>query len=397
MEHIVFAHARMGSIQAVRECLEHDPSLLNTVSTITSRSLLHLAIENGHYSLTETLLRDFQAQLDNQCLYLAVHDAKDLFGYSIFKRFGRTARYEMVKLLLCYDSQLLYCDTSDALLCAVEQNYIRITKLLLEKGKADPVKLDDNGRGPLHVIFDDDDPRDVEDAIKMTKILCKYGAMLNMQQPSLVLHQAILVKGYEQLVFYMINKGADIYKVDETNGSKNAIDIALESRLDDPDLPCQLEKAWLNRSNNNIKDDSDNDEEDDVNDEDIEDRGVFDDHEYGKYHDVDATTAVFGAMDESQIENSLQNLPDTVKSTYNFLNRDLKKMSYLNKLRLYQLIMCGGQGSSFYDEDYDQDESVQNMQGNLNDMEDEEDEEETQRALEARLAWLKKMEQTENS
>lgn len=382
-EHIIFTHARMGNIQGVRECIEQEPSLPKTVSSISSKSLLHIAIENGHYSLTESLLKDIQLQLDEQCLYLAIHDTKDLFGYSIFKQFTRAARYEMVQLILRYDPLLLYCDPNKALVCAVEQNFTRIAKLLLEQGKADPAKLDDDGRSPLYILFEDEDPREVEDAIKITKILCKHGAMLNMQQPSLVLHQAILVKGYEQLVFYMIHKGADIYQIDEKNNGKNAVDIAVECRLDSPDLPYQLEKLWLNR-NDTTDSACDNDDDDDD-----------DQHEYEEYEDdVDTASAEFGRMDESQIENSLQNLPDEVKRTYEFIDKDLKKMSYSTKLRLYGLIMGGGQTEDY--NGYDQDEDIYSIEHeNLNDIDDDEedDEEEAQRALEARLAWLKKMEE----
>ena len=388
LEHIIFTHARMGNLEGVRECLEKEPSLLNTTSALSSKTLLNLAIENGHYALSRALLGDFGALLDEQCLYLAVHEARDIFGFPICRQFTRAIRCEMVQLMLHYDPNFLHCNADKALICAVEQNFRSIVKLLLEHGGVNPNKCDEHGRSALHILFEDEDPRDVKDALKMIKLLCKHGASLNAQQPSLVLHQAIMVRGYEELVFYMVAKGADIYQIDERNSNKNAMDIASENRTDNPELPALLERAWLSRSDDTGATSSSYNDDDDDDDDDIHEE--FRDHE-------DDTDDVIGAelcvMDESQVENSLKTLPDAVKSMYGFIDEDVEKMKYSVKRRLYQLIMSGGQqGESFGEEDYHYDYNGSMEREDMEDVEEEEDEEEAERALEARLAWLKKME-----
>ena len=407
MEHLIFAHARVGNLEEIRKYLQDDISLLHSTMNevlLSPKTLLHVAIENGHLPLTEMLLRDFQAKLDKQCLYLAVYDRRDLYGYSIIKHFTKKLRFEMVRLLLGHDPDLLYCDAPDrhntALICAVQQNHIRTAKLLLEQGRANPNEVDSQNRSALYAIFEEEEPREVEDALRLTKMLVKYGANLNIPQPSLVLHLAIIVRGYEQLVFYMIKKGADVY-LRETDGGKNAIDVAIATRVDNLNLPVEIEQAWLNRDNDGYEKGDDDDDDDDNEIDEYENIACRDDVD----HNVGSE---LGALDESQIENLLQNLPNTVKNMYNFVDVNIKRMKYSAKLRLYHLIMSGGEGGSMDDDHYEDYDDYHDYDGcddydvNLgkwrhqgypeDDEEEDEDEEEAQRAIEARLTWLEKTE-----
>jgi hypothetical protein len=227
------------------------------------------------------------------------------------------------------------------------------------------------------------------DVLKVVKILCKYSNRgVDSTTLTYALRHAAQVRGYEDLVIFLVSKGADIHAVLDDKGM-SALETIRKNHGNDGSFIERVQQVSKQREQQEQDGMSYGNNGDDDDDDDFEEEEDYN----GSESDEEDSRLNYNAPDKATVDRLLATIPPQVLESFTQMSEgSVHKMSYKVKLKILEKIM----GGSVYDyeEELDEGSDEEGIGNALNKEEDyDDDDDDDEEAAAARTAWLKKLEE----